>query len=127
MRLQQLRTLVTIADYESFSLAAEKLFVTPSAVSHQMKELEEELGVALFDRQARPPRLNSHGYAVAEQGKALIAHFDTLVELARAPGEIGGRLMLGCVSGVSSDLIPLALAKLRASYPAVSSRTWPRS
>ena len=119
MNVNQLRTLVAIADAEGFSQAAETLFITPSAVSHQMRDLENELGVALFDRNSRPPRLNAHGYAVAEQGRSLLKQFSTLVELARAPGEIGGKLMLGCVSGVSSDLIPLALAGLRASHPAV--------
>lgn len=119
MNLAQLKTLVAIAETESFSLAAEKLFITPSAVSHQMRDLEADLGVDLFDRQSRPPRLNGHGYAVAERGRVLLEQFSTLVELARSPGEIGGKLLLGCVSGVSSDLIPLALANLRASHPAV--------
>lgn len=119
MNFSQLRTLVAIADAEGFRQAAESLFITPSAVSHQMRDLEQELGVPLFDRQSRPPRLNAHGFAVAEQGRVLLKQFSTLVELASAPGEIGGKLMLGCVSGVASDLIPLALAGLRASHPAV--------
>jgi len=119
MNLSQLRTLIAIADTESFTLAADALFVTPSAVSHQMRDLEDELGVDLFDRGTRPPRLNSHGHAVVEQGRGVVVGFDTLISLARTPGEIGGNLMLGCVSGVSSELIPLALANLRASHPAV--------
>ena len=119
MNLTQLKTLVAIAEAESFSLAADRLFITPSAVSHQMRDLEADLGVALFDRQSRPPRLNAHGYAVAERGQQLLEQLSTLIALARSPGEIGGKLMLGCVSGVSSDLIPRALANLRQSHPAV--------
>jgi DNA-binding transcriptional LysR family regulator len=84
-----------------------------------MRDLEDELGVELFDRATRPPRLNAHGYSLVEQGRDLLTRFDTLAALACRPGEIGGRLMLGCVSGVSSDLIPKALAGLRASHPAV--------
>jgi DNA-binding transcriptional LysR family regulator len=84
-----------------------------------MRDLEDDLGVALFDRATRPPRLNTHGQALVEQGRDLLTRFDTLSVQARSPGEIGGRLMLGCVSGVSSDLIPEALASLRASHPAV--------
>jgi len=117
--MTQLRTLVAIADTRSFAAAADNLFITASAVSHQMRDLEEDLGVDLFDRETRPPKLNAHGYAVVERGREVLSRFDTLVELARSPGEIGGRLMLGCVSGVSSDLIPRALASLRESHPAV--------
>ena len=119
MNMTQLRTLVAIADTRSFAAAADNLFITASAVSHQMRDLEEDLGVDLFDRETRPPKLNAHGYAVVERGREVLSRFDTLVELARSPGEIGGRLMLGCVSGVSSDLIPRALASLRESHPAV--------
>jgi DNA-binding transcriptional LysR family regulator len=119
MNLTHLRTLVAIADSESFATAADSLFLTPSAISHQMRDLEAELGVELFDRATRPPRLNAHGYSLVEQGRDLLTRFDTLAALARRPGEIGGRLMLGCVSGVSSDLVPKALASLRASHPAV--------
>lgn len=119
MNLAHLRTLVAIADAQSFATAADNLYLTPSAISHQMRDLEDELGVSLFDRATRPPRLNSHGHALVEQGRDLLTRFDTLSTLARTPGEIGGRLMLGCVSGVSSDLIPEALKSLRASHPAV--------
>ncbi|MCP4874886.1 MAG: LysR family transcriptional regulator [Gammaproteobacteria bacterium] len=119
MNMSHLRTLIAIVDTQSFTAAADSLFITASAVSHQMRDLEHELGVDLFDRSTRPPKLNAHGYAVVDRGREVLAQFDTLVELARSPGEIGGRLMLGCVSGVSSDLIPLALASLRASHPAV--------
>ena len=119
MNLSQLRSLIAIADAGGFSSAAERLFLTPSAISHQMRELEDELEVALFDRASRPPRLNAHGHAVVEQGRDLIARFELLQTLARSPGEIGGRLMLGCVSGVSSELVPRALANLHASHPAV--------
>ena len=119
MNLTQLRSLVAIADAGGFSSAADSLFLTPSAISHQMRELENELGADLFDRSSRPPRLNAHGHAVVENGRDLLARFDLLVELARSPGEIGGRLMLGCVSGASSDLIPRALADLHNSHPAV--------
>ena len=122
MNLAQIRTLIAVADSPSFVVAADHLFITPSAVSHQMRELEQELDTALFDRSTRPPRLNAHGRAIVAHGREVLLGFDALVETARSPGEISGRLMLGCVSGISSDLIPVALANLRASHPAVHVR-----
>lgn len=119
MTLSQLRSLVAIADAGGFSIAAERLFITPSAISHQMRDLETELEVELFDRDSRPPRLNAHGLAIVERGRDLLASFDQLVLQAKTPGKIGGRVMLGCVSGVSSDLVPRALANLYHSHPAV--------
>lgn len=122
MNIAQLRTLVAIADSGSFTIAADFLHITPSAVSHQMRELELELGAELFDRGSRPPRLNPHGRRVVARGRDVLLSFDTLTDMAGSPGEIGGRLMLGCVNGASSDLIPVALANLRATHPAVQVR-----
>lgn len=119
MNISQLRSLIAISDAGGFTHAADRLHVTPSAISHQMRDLEAELGVDLFDRASRPPRLNAHGHAVVERGRDVLARFDLLAELAGSPGEIGGRLMLGCVNGVSNDLIPRTLANLRSSHPAV--------
>ena len=119
MTLTQLRSLVAIADAGGFSFAAERLFITPSAISHQMRDLESELGTELFERDSRPPKLNAHALAIVERGRDVLARFDELALQARSPGKIGGRLMLGCVSGVSSDLIPRALANLYRSHPAV--------
>ena len=110
MNVPQLRTLVAIADQTSFADAAERLFLTPAAVSQQMRALEDELQVALFDRTKRPPRLNAHGAHVAERAREVLRGFDALLDEARAGDEIAGRLTLGCISGISSDLIPIACA-----------------
>lgn len=122
MNIPHLRTLVAIADHKSFAIAAERVFLTPAAVSQQMRGLEEELQVALFDRTTRPPRLNGHGVHVAERARAVLQRFDALVDEARAPDEIAGRLALGCINGVSSDLVPIALANLRKRYPRLQIR-----
>lgn len=59
--LRELRTFCVAAEYESFREAAEKLFVTASAVSHQIKNLETELGKRLFERGPRAVRLTTDG------------------------------------------------------------------
>lgn len=117
MNVRHLRTLVSIADSDSFLAAAERLFLTPAAVSQQMKSLEGELRVALFDRSTRPPRLNPHGASLVERARGVLHSYDAFVDAAGAPGELAGRLVLGCVSGVSSHLLPRALASLRERHP----------
>jgi len=117
MNISQLRTLVTIADHKGFADAAERLFITPAAVSQQMRALEEELQVQLFDRTTRPPHLNAHGVHIAERARDVLRTFDAFAQEARAPDELAGVLTLGCISGFSSDLIPQALGSLRRRYP----------
>ena len=82
--LRGLRTFCVAAKHESFSAAGEELFITPSAVSHQIKSLEEELGLRLFDRAAREIRLTGTGRALyaeigphVEQIDAIVATFHT--------------------------------------------------
>lgn len=122
MNPERFRTLVAIADRAGFAAAAARLYRTPAAVSQQMKTLEDELGVDLFDRTTRPPTLNAHGRFIAERARALLADIDAFMDAARSPGEIAGTLMLGSISGVSSDLLPRALAGLKARHPRITVR-----
>jgi len=122
MNIAQLRTLITIADHKGFADAAERLFITPAAVSQQMRALEDELQVALFDRTTRPPHLNAHGVHIAERARDVLRTFDAFAQEARAPDELAGVLALGCIGGFSSDLIPLALGNLRQRYPRLQVR-----
>lgn len=77
--LRGLRTFCIAARYESFRTAGEELFVTASAVSHQIKSLEEELGGQLFDRNSRELRLTELGKSLYEEVSPLIEQLDAVV------------------------------------------------
>lgn len=77
--LRGLRTFCVAARHESFSAAGDELFITPSAVSHQIKSLEEELGQRLFDRHARELRLTPTGQALYAEVGPLIERMDQIV------------------------------------------------
>jgi LysR family glycine cleavage system transcriptional activator len=84
--LRGLRTFCVAARYESFRAAADELFITSSAVSHQIKSLEEELGLQLFDRGARELKLTDAGSSMYGELSPLIDQVDTVVAVFKKSG-----------------------------------------
>lgn len=84
--LRALRTFCIAARHESFRTASEELFITASAVSHQVKSLEEELGVRLFDRTSRDLKLTPTGLALYEEASPLIEKLDEVAASYRQTG-----------------------------------------
>ncbi|MBT8441775.1 MAG: LysR family transcriptional regulator [Gammaproteobacteria bacterium] len=76
--LRGLRTFTVAAKHENFRIAAEELFITPSAVSHQIKGLEEELGQRLFERSGRELSLTDTGRAFYDEVQPLIEQLDSV-------------------------------------------------
>ena len=64
MTITQLHYLIAVAEYQNFTLAAEKSFVTQPTLSMQISKLEEELGVRIFDRGTKPIRLTEVGLKI---------------------------------------------------------------
>ena len=84
--LRGLRTFCSAAAHESFRAAADELFITPSAVSHQIKSLEEELGLLLFDRASRDLKLTETGRELYEEVSPIIERLDAVVAHFRGHG-----------------------------------------
>ena len=80
MHLRQLKTFVAIAESGSFHAAAEKMSITQSAVSMQMKNLEETLQLELFERSVRPPRPSNTGLLLLEQAREIVRLYDKILE-----------------------------------------------
>lgn len=121
MDIRHLYTLVAVADADSFASAAEQLFITPAAVSQQIRQLESELGIQLFDRTIRPPRLNTNGEGLVERARELVQHFNDFRSSARE-GQVRGRLSIGSINGVTISLLPETLRSLTRRYPEVRVR-----
>jgi LysR family glycine cleavage system transcriptional activator len=75
-QLRNLRTFCVAAHQRSFKTAADQLFLTPSAVSHQMKELEDSLGVRLFERKTRAVELTDAGATLLDEIGPLLGAID---------------------------------------------------
>jgi len=98
---RQLRYFVEIAESGSFSAAAERLFIAQSALSRQVRELEQQLDTALFERTARLPRLTAAGQAFLPRARHLLQDLDKAGTLAREIGQgLRGSLRLSHSSTV---------------------------
>jgi len=116
--LRQLRHLVALADHRHFGRAAQATFVTQSAFSASIKELETILGAPLVDRTHRSVVLTPLGHEVVERGRRLLADAEDLAQLAHAAREpLSGALRLGIIPTVSPFLVPRVLPALRRTHP----------
>lgn len=117
MQTHLLRTLLKISQVHSFALAAEHLNMTLSAVSMQMKSLEEQLDVSLFDRKFRPPKLTPLGLAVAEKAQSVVDAEQKLLELCLPHDHLTGRYRIGFVSTASARMLPRFLTNALRRAP----------
>ena len=93
--LRNLRAFCVAAHHRSFKIAADELFLTPSAVSHQMKELEDALGVRLFERKTRAVELTSAGHTLLDEVGPLLEAIDrSLTRIARRNNRVTLRMLL---------------------------------
>lgn len=118
MNTTQLECFLAVANFLNFSRAAEHLRITQPAVSHQIKTLEDELGVTLFDRAGRSVRLTQEGHLFTSYASEMLKlagiSKNRLLESAQVRPP---RLGFGCRSTMELALLRPALARLRAEQP----------
>jgi len=122
--IREFKTFIAVVREGTFTGAGRQLGLTQSAVSAQIRRLEEHLGVALFDRTAKSAALNAHGREMLPQAEALVAMADQMVSMAGA-GRVSGLLRVGAIASVQQGLLVRALVGFRAHYPDVRVRIVP--
>lgn len=121
MDVKTLYSFVTVVDHGSFADAAKALDLSVSSISVQMRGLEEDVGLILFDRTRRPPTLTPNGYEFALRAREVLETWEQLSESLRRPSS-GGVLKIGSVHTAVTGILPPALLDLRISAPELSIR-----
>jgi len=116
MQTAHLRTLLAIKNTGSFTAAAAWVNLSHSAVSIQMKRLEQQLAAPLFEKNRRPAVLTPLGEEIAEKAQEIVEKLDDLKSVANAD-DITGRVTLGFVSTTLQTLLPVVLNRLRQDFP----------
>lgn len=125
MTIRRFKTFLAIAELGTFSDAAKSEYLTPSAVSQQMRALEDELKVPLFDRTKRPPELNPTGYALVPKVRELVRVYESLKPSLSGDTPVIQNLTVGAVATAMSGLMPRALRGLRSCNEHMHLRVYP--
>ena len=116
--IKQLRYFVALTETEHFGRAAEACFVSQSAFSNAIQELESLLEVQLVDRTNRSVTITAMGQQLATQARLCLRDVESLVEMARGQREpLTGELHLGVIPTIAPFILPAALPKLRRKFP----------
>ena len=116
--LKQLQYFLALTETGHFGHAAERCFVSQSAFSNAIRELERTLGTQLVDRTNRSVTITATGQDIAVQARLVVRDVDSLVDLARGHTDpLAGELRLGVIPTIAPFVLPGALPRLRKRYP----------
>ena len=116
MSFRRLKTLIAIAETGSFTNAADAVALTPAAVGQQIKGLELDLGIALFDRDKRSPRLNPLGQALVPKAREIVHAYENMVATMTGENLNLRELTIGAVDTTMTGLVPKVLVNLQREY-----------
>lgn len=121
VELRQIRAFMAVADQLNFTRAAEVLHMAQPPLSRQIRDLEESLGVELFDRTTRSVSLTSAGKVFLDEVQPVFPQLEYAVEACRkAAGGQRGTLRLGYTGRASQALLPALLRHFHQAWPGVA-------
>ena len=120
MTITQLKYVLSVAEYQNFTVAAEHSFVTQPTLSMQIQKLEDQLGVQIFNRSKKPIELTDVGKKIVEQSKIIVNESNRITDIVHQhKGYIGGEFKLGIIPTVMPTLLPMFLHNFTKKYPKV--------
>ena len=120
MELRHLRYFVAVAEEENITRAAARLHVSQPPLSRQIRDLENELGIALFDRDAKAVRLTEAGRVFLAEVRFILQRVERAAEMAKdVAGGKRGEIHVGYAPSLTVELLPRAMRYFRESNPGV--------
>ena len=118
--LTQLEYVVAVDEFRHFATAADKCFVTQPTLSMQIKKLEDDLGVIIFDRSRQPVVPTDIGYKLIEQARTVLASAQRIKEIINEEKqEVAGSLKIGIIPTLAPYLLPIFIGDYIRRYPGV--------
>lgn len=120
MTITQLKYVLSVAEYQNFTVAAEHSFVTQPTLSMQIQKLEDELNAKIFNRSTKPIELTEIGKKIVEQAKIIVDESNRITDIVhQQKGYIGGEFKLGIIPTIMPTLLPMFLTNFTKKYPKV--------
>ena len=120
MNINQLRYFISVATSRSFSAAAEENYITQTAMTQQIKALEESMGCQLINRSTRPITLTAAGQSFLKDARSILARLDeAMVRAAEASSGISGSLRIGYIKGYERSALSDTLRSFHRQLPNV--------
>ncbi len=121
MEIRVLRYFLTVVREESITKAAEVLHITQPTLSRQLAQMEEEIGVRLFDRGTRKIRLTNEGLLLRRRAEEILQLVDkTEKELVEQEEQVEGKISIGCGEVASVQTLPDLIRNFHQKYPLVT-------
>jgi LysR family hydrogen peroxide-inducible transcriptional activator len=118
MNLRDLKYIIAVAESRHFGRAAERCFVSQPTLSGQIRKLEDQLGIAIFERTNRSVEITPVGEEILAHARRIMEQADGIEQAARAYQDpLAGPLRIGAIPTLSPYLMPLILAPLKQQLP----------
>jgi len=118
--LVQLQYIVAVDKYRNFARASEACFVTQPTLSMQIKKLEDDLGIIIFDRSKKPVMATEVGRLIIDQARTALGHTDEILEIIKEFNQnISGVVRIGIIPTLAPYLLPRFAGPFKKKYPEV--------
>ena len=119
MNIRFLETVVWLSELRSFRVTADRMNITPAAISSRIAAIEQELGIRLFERDTRDVKLTGEGRSFVSGARDIIARYNRLVSEVVPSETVEGTIRIGLVPSMALAILPGVMETLRLRFPRV--------